>query len=189
MKQFITATLLIVAVPVVVLAQSADPSPRGQAYIFIGAATHQMGATAGFGGEVYSSRGLGVGVEAGTAGFNTSTNGNPNWIGLGSADLSYHFFRKTIERHVAPFITGGYTVFFGQDTCTGLGACLATDKYGPNYTNGFNIGAGVDFFATKHAGLRFDVRYYGHGGRILWASFPNDAQLDFIAFRIGLTFK
>jgi opacity protein-like surface antigen len=186
-KLMVIAVLLLV--PALALAQDANHPPQGQGYLFVGGATHQMGLTAGFGGEVYISHGLGAGLEVGTAGFNTSTNSNPNWIGLGSADLAYHFFAKKIERHAAPFLTAGYTNFFGQDTCSGLGPCLATDKYGPNFTNGYNIGGGVDFFATRHVGLRFDVRYCGHGGRILWASFPNDEQLDFAVFRIGLTFR
>ncbi|MGH9448880.1 MAG: outer membrane protein [Terriglobia bacterium] len=189
MKKLIGTVVLLVMAPALMLAQDAGHLPRDLGYVFVGGATHQMGVTAGFGGEVYIIHGLGAGLEVGTAGFNTSTNGNPNWIGLGSADLSYHFFPKKIERRVVPFLTGGYTAFFGQDTCSGLGPCFATDKYGPNYTNAYNIGGGVDLFATKHAGLRFEVRYYGHGGRILWASFPNDAQLDFVAFRIGFTFR
>jgi opacity protein-like surface antigen len=189
MKKFITTAVLLFMVPALAAAQTADQSPRGQLYIFAGDATHQMGLTAGFGGEVYISHGLGVGLEAGTTGFNTSTNGNPNWIGLGSLDLSYHLFPRHSEHRLAPFVSGGYTNFFGQDTCSGLGGCLATDKYGPNYTNGYNVGGGTDFLMTRHLGLRLEVRYYGHGGRILWPSFPNDAQLNFVAFRIGLTFR
>jgi opacity protein-like surface antigen len=184
-RQLFATAVLLIMVPALASAQDTDHPPRGQGYFFVGGATHQMGVTAGFGGEVYISRGLGAGLEVGTAGINTSTNGNPNWIGLGSADLSYHFFPKKIEGHAAPFLTGGYTNFFGQDVV----------PYGPgpespdHFTTGYNVGGGVDFFATRHAGLRFDVRYYGHGGRILWASFPNDAQLNFVAFRVGLTLK
>jgi hypothetical protein len=138
-----------------------------------------MGITAGFGGE-YIGGGVGLGVEFAAAGLGTVEGEgcclNPNTIGMGSADLFYHFFRKKV---VAPFVAGGYTTFFGQDT----------DTRGGNHTNGYNVGGGVDLFASKHGSLRFDVRYNGHGGRILWASFPNDAQLDFLAFRIGFTFR
>ncbi|MDE3178026.1 MAG: hypothetical protein KGM47_00080 [Acidobacteriota bacterium] len=185
MKKFIVTAVLLLMAPVLASAQIAGHPPRGQGYAFIGGATHQMGLTAGFGGEVYIFHGLGAGIEAGTAGFDTSTNGNPNWIGLGSANLSYHFFPKEIEGHLAPFLTAGYTNFFGQDIFLHYQGPLL----GRNYTNGYNLGGGVDFFAAKHVGLRFEVRYYSHGGRILWASFPNDAQLDFVAFRIGLTFR
>ena len=137
-----------------------------------------MGQTEGFGGEAYAGP-LAIGAEVGTTGLNTTSNGNPNWIGMGSLDFSYHFFLKKTHNQVAPFATGGYTNFFGQDT----------DTAGGNYTNGYNVGGGVDLFATKHVGLRFDFRYYGHGGRILWASFPNLDQLSPTVFRIGLTFR
>jgi len=148
-----------------------------------------MGAVAGFGGEYIHRNGLGAGLEVGTAGFNTSTNGNPNWIGTGSADASYHFFANSIDGHAVPFVTGGYTSFFGQDTLVPSTAPGCEYNCGGTHTNGYNLGGGVDIFATKHIGMRLDVRYYGHGGRILWASFPSDAQLNFVAFRIALTFR
>jgi predicted small secreted protein len=179
MKKVITAVALLLMVPTLVSAQNTDHQSRGLGYVFVGPATNQMGMTAGFGGEGYAYKGLGVGVELGTAGFDKSANGNPNWIGVGSADLSYHFFPKKIRGRAAPFVTGGCTFFFGQDT----------DTAGGNVTHGFNVGGGVDIFAAKHAGVRFDVRYNAHGGRILWASFPNLAQLSFVAFRVGLTFR
>jgi hypothetical protein len=166
-------------VPVSLLAQDTDHKPPGLGYIFVGPATHQMGLTAGFGGEGYVYKGLGVGAELGTAGFLTSANGNPNWIGVGSANASYHFFTKKAQGKVAPFVTGGYTLFFGQDTF----------DYTGSIAHGFNVGGGVDYFASKHIGFRFDFRYYAHGDHILWASFPNDTQLNFAAFRIGLTFR
>lgn len=182
MKRIILATVLVVMSPAVMRAQASPRPPRGQTYLFIGGATHQMGATAGFGGEVYFFHGLGAGVEVATAGFNTSTLGNPNWIGLGSADASYHFFLH--RSHVAPFLAGGYTNFFGQDV-----RLLSGVEPGRSFTNGYNIGGGVDLLATKHVGFRFDVRYYGHGGRVLWPSFPTEAQLHFVAFRVGLTLR
>jgi len=162
-----------------VLAQDTDHPPHGLGYVFAGPATHGMGITTGFGGEGYFYKGLGAGAELATAGFTTSANGNPNWIGMGSANLSYHFFPKKVRGNVAPFVTGGYTLFFGQDT----------DNYTGSIAHGLNIGGGVDYFASKHVGIRFDVRYYAHGDHILWASFPNVTQLSFAAFRIGFTFK
>ena len=56
-------------------------------------------------------------------------------------------------------------------------------------TNGFNLGGGADLLSTKHPGLRFDVRYYGHGGRILKNAYPDVAEFSFVAFRVGLTFR
>jgi hypothetical protein len=158
---------------------------HGAGYVFVGTTTHQLGTTAGFGGERYVYRGLGVGAEVATSGWDTSANGNPNWIGIGSADLSYHFFSKKHTDRPAPFITGGYSAFFGQDVFVHYPGPRSSS----NVQNGSNVGGGVDILLSKHAGLRFDVRYNAHGGRILWASFPNLAELSFTAFRIGLTFR
>jgi opacity protein-like surface antigen len=178
MKEFMVILALLFVVPASVSAQNTDHQPRGLGYIFYGAATHQMGQTAGFGGEAYVYKGLGASLEIGTAGYTTSAYGNPNWIGVGSLDLSYHYFRKKLQGRPTPFVTGGYTDFFGQDT-----------DVSENQARGFNIGGGLDFFATRRLGVRFDVRYYGHGDHILWPSFPGLAQLSFAAFRIGLTFR
>jgi hypothetical protein len=164
--------------PASVSAQNTDQKSQGLGYVFIGAGNRQMGKNTGFGGEYVDKSGLGVGVEFATAGWDTYTNGNRNWIGLGSADLSYHVFRKKMQGCV-PFVEGGYTNFFGQDKDTG----------GAHLSNGFNVGAGIDLFASKHIGARFDVRYNGHGGRILFASFPSLAQFNFAAVHIGLTFR
>lgn len=179
MKKLILIIVLLLAAPALADAQRTESSPRGLGYVFIGPATQQMGLAAGFGGEGYVYKGLGAGAELATAGFNKSANGNPNWIGMGSADLSYHFFTKKAQGKVAPFVTGGYTLFFGQDT----------EDYTGSIAHGYNLGAGVDLFPIKHIGVRFDVRYYAHGDHILWASFPNVRELNFAAFRIGLTFR
>jgi hypothetical protein len=179
MKTLIAMMALLLTLPASLSAQSADQKSQGLGYTFIGGGTHSMGATWGFGGEYLNKTGWGVGAEMATAGWDTSTNGNRNWIGMGSLDFSYHIFTKKNRSGVVPFVEGGYTNFFGQDT----------DTPGGNTTNGFNVGGGVDLFASKHVGARFDVRYNGHGGRILWASFPQDSQFNFVAFRFGLTFR
>ena len=178
MKRLIALVILLLMAPASMLAQNSDHPPRGQGYAFLGYGTRGMGLNTGFGGELYAYKGLGMGIEFGTAGLGTSANGNINWIGLGSADFSYHFFPKKVMGKAAPFVTGGLTMFFGQDT-----------DVTQNLTHGYNVGGGVDLFASKHLGARFDVRYYGHGGRILWASYPDLAQLSFTAFRIALTFR
>jgi hypothetical protein len=175
---FIAISALLLA-PHCASAQESNHQPGGLGYVFVGPATHQMNLTAGFGGEGYFYKGVGAGAEVATAGFDKSTNGNHNWIGMGSADVSYHLFTKRTQDKLAPFVTGGYALFFGQDTDAGTGSVA----------HGFNVGGGLDLFASKHVGARFDVRYYAHGDHILWASFPNVAQLSFAAFRVGLTFK
>ncbi len=182
MKRLIAVLVLLVMTPAGALAQNSDPPnadhpPNGLGYIFYGGATHSMGQTAGFGGEAYV-KGLGANIEIGTAGYTTSAYGNPNWIGTGSLDLTYHYFGKRTWTKAAPFVTGGFTDFFGQDT-----------DISENQAFGFNLGGGVDFFAARHFGLRLDVRYYGHGDHILWPSFPGVDQLSFTAVRVGMTFR
>ena len=142
-----------------------------------------MGLTTGFGGEVHIYKGLAPGAELGASGVL----GDPNQlIGVGSADASYHFFPKKIRGKGAPFVTGGYSNFFGHHVDKG-GTSFGNHK--PLMTQGFNLGGGVDIFAKKHLGVRFEVRYYGHGGRILNYTFPNLDQFSFVAFRIGLTVR
>jgi len=182
MKRIIMTALFLLMVLASVSAQDTDHPPRGQGYAFIGAGSRLMSPTVGFGGEVYVYKGLGMGVEVGGAGLTGNSN---KMTGVGSADLSYHFFPKKLLNNAAPFVAGGYTVFFGHNTHTGTGLW----GHKPLATSGFNVGGGVDVFATKHVGLRFDVRYHGHGGRILNYVFPNVDQFSFTAFRVGVTFR
>lgn len=193
MKRLIATAALLLISPALAPAQDTFQQPRVLVYGFGGGATHRMGVNAGFGTEFYLYKGLAVGPEFGAAGIGSRANSdptsNPNIIGLGSLDASYHFFVKAKTGAFAPFVAGGYTAFFGQDTYTCCG----------NLRHGYNLGAGLDVMATKVFGVRFDVRYYGHEGNILWASFPNDCvsatfaalpcQLSFTAFRVGLTFR
>ena len=117
MRRIIAKAALLLMLPALATAQNTDHRSRGLAYVFVGAGTHQMGLTAGFGGEGYVYKGLAMGLEVGTAGVGTSTNGNPNWIGLGSADASYHFFPKKLPGRAAPLwravtqISSGKTSF------------------------------------------------------------------------------
>jgi len=179
MKRLVAAATLLAIMPALASAQNADHQPKALGYAFLGAGTHQMSPTAGFGGEVYVFKGLGIGAEVGVGGLDI--HGDQNMmIGVGSADLSYHFFPKKIRGNAAPFVAGGYTLFFGHN---------AGDGEKDVSPDGFNIGGGVDVFATKYVGVRLDVRYYGHGGRILKYTFPDVAQFSFVAFRIGVTFR
>src|SRR2546429_1294595 len=107
MRRIIAKAALLLMLPALATAQNTDHRSRGLAYVFVGAGTHQMGLTAGFGGEGYVYRGLGMGLEVGTAGVGTAAHGNPNWIGLGSADASYHFFPKKLPGRAAPLWRAG----------------------------------------------------------------------------------
>jgi hypothetical protein len=129
MKKPIVTIALFLMMPALVAAQNTDQKSQGLGYIFAGDGTHGMGLTSGFGGEYINKSGLGWSAEIAAAGFRTSANGNPNFIGVGSTDLTYHFFHKKAQSY-APFVAGGYTIFFGQDT----------DTPGGNVTNGVNVG-------------------------------------------------
>jgi opacity protein-like surface antigen len=181
MKEVITIVALLLMGPAWLPAQERDNQPQGQGYVFVGGANHEMNLVAGLGGEAYCCKGLGGGVELGAAG----RGGNTKYlIGVVSPDLSYHFFPKKIHMYPSPFVEGGYSLFFGHDVWI-----QPPGVFTGHYTSGFNVGVGLDYFATKHIGMRLEARYYGHGGRILWAAFPNLAQLSFTAFRIAFTFR
>ena len=175
------AVALLLVLPALVLGQDTDHRPRGLGYAFIGGGTHSMGLTTGLGGEYVDKSGLGLGAEVAVAGLTTTNKeGGSNMMGVGSADVSYHFLPKNIRSHASPFVAGGYTLFFGHNA-----SLVGKDVT----TNGFNVGGGVDFFGAKHLGVRFDVRYHGHGGRILKFTYLNLDEFSFVAFRIGLTFR
>ncbi len=161
-------------IPTPAAAQVIYNQPHGLGYIFAGDGTHSMGLNTGFGGERYVFRGLALGAEIGAAGVLADPNIR---MGVGSADGSYHFFFKKLLGNAAPFVTGGYSNFFGHNTHVGTGFF----GHKPLMTEGYNVGGGVDLFAMKHLGVRFEVRYYGHGGRILNYTFPNVDQFSFVA--------
>jgi|GEM_PF-1950058 len=182
MAKLIATVALLLMTPILVRAQDTDHPPRGLGYVYAGGATHSMSLTAGVGGEILSSTGLGADLEVGAAGLTTGGDANYNSYitGIGSADASYHYFSKNTERRISPFAAGGYTILFGHNA-----VLVGKDVK----TNGYNVGGGVDVFATKRAGVRFDVRYYGHGGRILKNRYPDVAEFSFVAFRVAFTFR
>jgi hypothetical protein len=180
---------LLLACPQLVSAQETNHRPLALGYGFVGGGSRNMGLTTGFGGEGYVYKGLGVGAEIAIAGVAEASGDNrTNEIGLGSLDASYHLFSGRAGGSIVPFLEGGYTVFFGQDQYRPY-APPGEQHPGGNLTNGFNVGGGTDIFSTRHLGVRLGIWYYGHGGSILGASFPNLAQFSFVAFRIGLTFR
>ena len=182
MKPLLTILLLFLIVPSAV-AQKPEHPPWGMGYFDVGTGTHGMGLNASLGGEVNIAKGFGVGAEVGAIGVTAPDNNNDKETGLCSLDLIYHHFPKKLRRNAAPFLAGGYSEFFGHNTHTKYGG-------GGSYsTHGFNLGAGLDVFVPHHLGVRFDLRYYGHGGRILNYVYPDVQQFSFVAFRVGLTFR
>ncbi len=124
------------------------------------------GVNTGFGGEMFLHKGLGAGVEFGYAA--------PEWrfgrigLGVGSANASYHFFGQNNGRRVEPFVTGGYSLYFGDRTA---------------FQSGFNLGGGVNIWMAKHVGLRFELRDQDH------IDYFHSPFTRFVAFRIGVTFR
>ncbi len=196
MKRLTAILLLLLFVPALGSAQDAEHPSWGQGYVFIGPIvsnsryvfspacygmvfppgqpppadcfSHKRGGVnAGFGGEVFVHRGLGVGPEFAFAG--------PDWsfstgaaVGVGSVNASYHFFGKKNGRRVEPFATGGYSLYWGDRTAT---------------ESGYNIGGGVNLWANKHAALRLEVRHQGH------IDYFHSQFAHFMAFRVGMTFR
>jgi hypothetical protein len=109
--------------------------------------------TVGGGGEGYFGNGAGIGAEIG---YIASTGSVSNGFGLASVNGSYHFNRSG---KVVPFVTGGASVAF-------LGA------------GGGNFGGGVNYWASKRFGLRFEVRDH---------IFSSDRPHT-VLFRVGLSF-
>ena len=178
MKAFIATVILLLAAAALASAQDTPYPPRNMEYVFVGAG---MGLNAGIGLDVRVVNGFGVGTEFG--GFGLAAQDNNKTTGLWSVDPVYHYFPRNPRVKVAPYFAGGLSEFFGHNIRTGFRGI------GPYHTSGFNLGGGLDVFATQQIGLRLDVRYYGHGGRILNWVYPDVQQLSFVAFRVAVTFR
>jgi len=130
--------------------------------------TARGGNDTGFGGELLGRRGFGMGIELGYAGPDWSFSGN-GAVGVGSVNGSYHLFGRQSRRKVDPFVSGGYSVYFGDRT---------------RLPSGFNVGGGLNLWFIKHAALRLEIR--GQDG----ISQGGSSQFTrFAAFRFGMTFR
>jgi hypothetical protein len=198
MKELVATATFLLAAPALIWAGNAGDSVQGQFYFFtapivsntqyyfnpayIGVVlkpgeplppnynlTAVGGNNTGFGGEALVRKGVGVGVELGYAGPDWSFDGN-GAVGVGSIDATYHFFGNKSRRKVEPFLTGGYSLYFGQRTTT---------------QSGFNLGGGVNLWVIRHAALRLEIRYQGGIN-----GFQGFSQFNhFVAFRFGMTFR
>jgi len=195
-KKLIAIIAWFFVMPASASAQDADKPTQVQAYVFIapivsntryvvnpayyGVVFHhgdplpadfyssreRGGVNAGFGGEIFVHKGLGVGVEFGYAA--------PEWrfsrigVGIGSANASYHFFGKNNRRRIEPYVTGGYSLYFGDRTA---------------FESGFNLGGGINIWMARHVGLRLEVRDQDH------INYFHSSFTRFVAFRVGVTFR
>ena len=130
--------------------------------------TSRGGNNTGFGGELLGRKGLGVGIELGYGGPAWKFDGD-GAVGVGSVNGSYHFFGGRSRRRVDPFVSGGYSLYFGQRT---------------TFQSGFNVGGGVNLWFVKHAALRLEVRDQDGINRFGGSQFTR-----FAAFRFGMTFR
>lgn len=160
MKKFIMAIALLILAQGLAFAQSSNER-KGWGYVFGGAGVRDgFGSgtiiNVGGGGERLLAKGFGVGGEMG---YLTNTRGVSNGLGLGSANLSYHF---NTARKVAPFVTGGGSFAFRGGA-----------------VGGGNIGGGIHYWMRDNVGLRFEVRDF-----IFSSDSPNT-----VVFRVGLSFR
>ena len=173
MKLFTSVTSVLLIFSSSALAQEPNRS-RGQGYLFFAPGIGNIGPQSGNqldihvggGGEGFIEKGFGVGAELGLVSAKNAGIYYPSqtWfnqaIGLGSANLSYHFVPSTIDRKFEPFVTGGYSLFFRHGTSSGM-----------------NIGGGVNVWMNENVALRLEGR-------------AHLADLyQFAGFRIGVTFR
>jgi hypothetical protein len=90
----------------------------------------------GVGAEVFAYKGLAASADIGYVGY--YNNFRADGIGLFSPNVSYHFFRS---RTVVPFVTGGYSLAFRNETAN-LG----------------NYGGGLTYWFSNRVGLRMEGR-------------------------------
>jgi hypothetical protein len=148
--------------PLALLAQQGNRS-RGQGYIFVSplATTPRYSSfgkfQVGFGGEGFVYKGLGMGAEVGYM--------DQDYL-MGSTNVSYHFWPRTRDGKVEPFVTTGATFFHNWGS--------GKDDYGAN------AGGGINIWLHKHAALRLEVRDI--------VTFPYGPQHT-VSIRFGITFK
>src|SRR5579862_5958060 len=104
MKAILATMILLFVAPALTCGQDtsqpgANPRPTGLGYIFVGDTTKGLGLAGGFGGELTSYTGLGVGLEAGAVGLSKPGDGyyGSYATGEGSADLMYHYFSRNAK--------------------------------------------------------------------------------------------
>jgi hypothetical protein len=108
------------------------------------------------GGEGMFKDGIGIGGEAGIIGRT-----DLGALGVASLNGYYHFNR---ERHLVPFVTGGYSSFF---------------SFG-GHVNLANVGGGVNYWYSDHFGIKLEFRDHFRTGT---------GSANYAEFRFGFDFK
>jgi len=173
-RQLGVASAILLLLPVWAAAQGADPQHRLQGYAFFAPSVFggQNGVDTGGGGDAFFLKGFGAEAEVSYFGphWTFCTDCTYSGMGLGSLDLIHRFPLK--GSRIEPFAAGGYTGYF-------IGGGVSTH----GYSNGYNLGGGVNVWLRKHLALRLDVRYQGDAGNIVYTI------NHFVAFRIGVTVR
>ena len=92
--------------------------------------------------------------------------------GLFSPNIAYHFLSNTTDRKLDPFLTGGYSLFFG------IGNDLVVPGRGfTNTQSGYNVGGGANFWLLRKAAMRLELRHQSS----VWYK-----TMD---IRVGMTFR
>jgi hypothetical protein len=158
MRKLFIIILLMTSIPAAAFGQSrGERRGWGYGFVGIGSTNSELLATAGGGGERLLYRGLGIGGEIG---YLSTTNSIGDGLGIGSANLAYHFNHSG---KIAPFVTGGISAAFRSGVAAG----------------GANFGGGIQYWPKDHVGLRFEVRDH---------VFSSDSPHLF-TFRVGVTFR
>jgi len=143
MRKFTIPIVLLLATPVLALAQNQDHRywVEGSAFLALADSTLYRSAIehGGVGVEAFVYPGLSLGEEAGYARWPGGFNG----MLLFSSDIAYHFRLHGSAKRIEPFAFGGFTVMVNS------GHNLAGD-----------CGGGLDVWVKKHIGIRTGLRVY-----------------------------
>ena len=178
MKELFLAAAFLLVLPAAAAAQNAAPAYRGQFYVLGGFGTgfgepqHPLAEQFAFGGEGFIHKGFGVGAEAAYTHFNPySWLGRSSWTG--SVDFSYHFRRHAPKGGFDPFILGGASILGPTHAEGGTGQV------------GGNLGGGANWWFSKNAALRMEIRDQVGGDFYI----PGRGVFANLSFRVGLTFR
>jgi hypothetical protein len=159
----LTGLILLFGVAAAGIVRAADSRYSGDGYVFFsvdrpGHASIADLLTVGGGGEALLYKGLGVNVDLG---YQFPRESISDGIGLASLNGCYHFVNRAKPAKLVPFVTAGYAIAFRS-----------------GHANLFDYGGGVNYWFSRHVGLRGEIRDYRarYGD---WA----------VAFRFGVAFR
>ena len=155
--------LIVLGVASLATAQTAD-APRVEGNVTVAPfAWPSWGGRAtvvAAGAEIFLVEGLSAGGEVGPVIARIPTPGYYYVLGLGSANLSYHFLRSTPTERIKPFLTGGYSTTFRA-----------------GIQSGANVGGGIDVVLKPRVSLRLEFREY-----------LSRLRVDHVGPRVGIAF-